>query len=142
MEQQAPEYTQSTDDALRTCRVVAIAPRSKCRFGAFTARTERIVDKDLPKAFRFCRTPSTPHGQKQTIPTSPLTMVGGDAEALRHAYHYGTLLVDLEKCRPLDLLPERNATTGTSRLSGHHAVQWVSRDRAGVYAKGVTRGAP
>lgn len=69
-------------------------------------------------------------------------MVGGDAEALRHAYHYGTLLVDLEKCRPLDLLPERNATTGTSRLSGHHAVQWVSRDRAGVYAKGVTRGAP
>ncbi|CBW75719.1 Transposase [Mycetohabitans rhizoxinica HKI 454] len=82
------------------------------------------------------------HGQKQIATTSPPTLVGIDDWAFKRGHLYGTLLVDLEKRRPMDLLPERNAMTVASWLSGYCAVQLVSRDRAGVYAEGITRDAP
>ena len=82
------------------------------------------------------------NGQKYVETTSNPTLVGVDDWAFKRAHRYGTLLVDIEQRRPLDRLPDRDATSVANWLTGNRAIRIVSRDRAGVYAKGITRGTP
>jgi len=52
------------------------------------------------------------------------------------------VLVDLERRRVVDVLPDRSAE-GTARwLARHPEVEVISRDRCGLYAQGALRGAP
>ncbi|NJO82164.1 MAG: transposase, partial [Blastochloris sp.] len=55
---------------------------------------------------------------------------------------YGTILLDLERRCPSDLLPDRTAATLATCLRGHPTVQIITRDRALDYARGATDGAP
>lgn len=73
---------------------------------------------------------------------SRASVVGVDDWAWRKGQNYGTILVDLGKHRPLDLLPDRSATSLADWLQQHPEVRIISRDRAGVYAEGATEGAP
>jgi transposase len=69
-------------------------------------------------------------------------VLGIDDFAFRKGQRYGTILVDLEKNCPVDVLPDRDAKSVEHWLKQHPGVEIVSRDRAEIYRNGVTAGAP
>jgi transposase len=76
-------------------------------------------------------------------PASPAPrVVGIDDWAWRKGHRYGTIIVDLERHRVLDLLPDRAAVTVSTWLRRHPSIEVIARDRGDAYVEGATRGAP
>lgn len=69
-------------------------------------------------------------------------LLGVDDWAICKGRRYGTILVDLERHRTIDLLPDRNAVTLEKWLDTHPGVEVVARDRSPEYAHGIAEGAP
>lgn len=74
--------------------------------------------------------------------SSPVRVLGVDDFAFRRGIRYGTILVDLERRRPVDLLPDRESNTLKQWLAAHPEVEIISRDRSKTYAEAATNGAP
>lgn len=69
-------------------------------------------------------------------------VLGVDDWCRRKDRTYGTILVDMEAHRPLDLLLGRDAAPLAQWLGDHPDVAIICRDRAGAYADGARQGAP
>ncbi len=82
----------------------------------------------------LCRTP---------VPTAPaLRILGVDGWSVRKGRTYVTMLVDLERHRMVDVLPDREAQSLQAWLAAHPGVEVITRDRAGAYAQGARKEAP
>jgi len=69
-------------------------------------------------------------------------ILGVDDFAFRKGQQYGTILVDLERHRPIALLADRKAETLAKWLAQHLGVDVLSRDRSATYRSGMDEGAP
>ena len=67
-------------------------------------------------------------------------ILGVDDWAWKKGQTYGTILVDLEKRRPIELLPDRKEETLTAWLLTHPEIDVISRDRGGEYAAAAKKG--
>lgn len=74
--------------------------------------------------------------------SEPVRILGVDDFCWRRGKTYGTILVDLERGVPIDLLPDRQGETLGKWLVAHPSVELISRDRGGEYAAAGRRGAP
>jgi transposase len=72
----------------------------------------------------------------------PPHAVGLDDFALRKGRSYGTIIVDLERRRPVDLLPDRTTDTVAAWLQAAEDVTVIARDRYREYVNAATIGAP
>lgn len=81
----------------------------------------------------------------RALPERPIdtpTVLGVDEFAFRKGRRYGTILVDAEAHRIVDLLEDPSADALVEWLSNHPGAEVICRDRDGVYASAARRGAP
>ena len=73
---------------------------------------------------------------------SSVVYLGIDDFAFRRGYRFGTILVNLESHRVVDLLPDRLAETAAQWMRQQPDLAVISRDRGGEYASAAREGAP
>jgi hypothetical protein len=81
--------------------------------------------------------------RRAALPPAPTpTIIGVDDWAFRKGRTYGALIVDLERHRPIALLPDKQAATFATWLKDHPGIRVISRDRDSAFADGAKEGAP
>ena len=71
-----------------------------------------------------------------------LAIVGIDDFAFRRGQRYGTIVCDLERRRPVTLLPDREQATSQAWLANHPSILTVARDRGGGYGEAIAKALP
>ncbi|MFF5715178.1 transposase [Streptomyces sp. NPDC012756] len=84
-------------------------------------------------------------GELRRLPdpaSAQVRVLGIDEFAFRKGATYGTVLIDVETRRPIDLLPDRTADTVISWLADHPEIEVICRDRCSVFSQAAARAAP
>ncbi|MCP6324275.1 transposase, partial [Klebsiella pneumoniae] len=69
-------------------------------------------------------------------------VVGLDDWALKRGKRYGTVICDLERRRPIELLESRKEKVVSDWLKAYPSVRATTRDGSTEYAKALSKGAP
>lgn len=77
------------------------------------------------------------------LPASPaVNVLGVDEWHWRKGQSYGTMLVDLERHVPVDILQDASADSFSAWLKAHPGVEVITRDRADIFTDGAALGPP
>lgn len=71
----------------------------------------------------------------------PGTIIGIDDWSYKRGLRFGTIIVDLQTRKPVELLPDRTARTVRNWLKCYPNIRIVSRDRSREFRKGIDQGA-
>jgi transposase len=141
-----------------SCSKRTFAERFPDFVGWYARKTERVLRKQRRVGANVCAKIAEPLLVQDQIgvsdttinrivrqlpdpPQEPVRVLGVDDWAKRKRQHYGTILVDLERGRVVDLLADRTAECLVPWLVEHPEVEIVSRDRSPVYADAIRQGA-
>jgi len=69
-------------------------------------------------------------------------ILGVDDWAFRKGVNYGTVLIDMETSRPIDLLSSRDSANLKEWLKKYPAVKIITRDRSGAYSSAINEICP
>jgi transposase len=122
-------------------------------------RTDRLIEQQREVGFAVSAEQGARLLPQLGMETSPDTLIrlvrdtpestsetprvlGVDDWAKRKGQTYGTILVDLEQHRVVDLLDDRSAESVAQWLQAHPGVEIICRDRGTEYAEGAAKGAP
>jgi transposase len=127
-----PFYGRRTHRLSRTLRAVGLAVGAEV--GARIGRDfgVQVSGDTLLRVLRQTPSPAYPE---------PL-VVGIDDWAFKKGSRYGTILVDLERHSPIDVLPSRQQEAVTNWFRQHPGITLIARDRSQEYAQAATQGAP
>ncbi|WP_159026403.1 transposase [Streptomyces vietnamensis] len=76
------------------------------------------------------------------VPERSPRVLGVDEFAFREGRTHGTVLVDIETSRAVDVLPDRTSETLASWLREHPGAEIICRDRATAYSRAAKEAAP
>ncbi|WP_460948614.1 ISL3 family transposase [Spirosoma daeguense] len=68
--------------------------------------------------------------------------LGVDDFAFKKGRNYGTILIDLDQHKPIDVLPDREGKTLEDWLRAHPGVELITRDRSSIYANAISSACP
>ncbi|MFE0460400.1 ISL3 family transposase [Kitasatospora sp. NPDC058965] len=80
--------------------------------------------------------------EEPPVPERAPRVLGVDEFAFRRGRRYGTILVNVETGRVVDVLPDRTSETFAAWLTAHPGAEIICRDRASAYTKAVKQAAP
>ena len=80
--------------------------------------------------------------RRTTDQNDELSVIGIDAIAFRRGQTYGTIVCDLERRRPVILLPDRALDTSRAWLGEHPSISIVARDRGGGDGEAIAKALP
>ncbi|GAC1656209.1 MAG: ISL3 family transposase [Ktedonobacteraceae bacterium] len=79
---------------------------------------------------------------RPSAPVERVIELGIDDFSFRRGRKFGTILVDMQTHKVIDLLPDRKTETASAWMRAHPEISLVSRDRGGDYASAAATGAP
>jgi len=141
------------------CEATTFAERMSPLIEPYSHRTRRLASQQQMVAFvlggeagssllsimGMTVSPDTLIRLIRKVPEPKVTtprVVSVDEWAKRKGQSYGTILVDLETHKPVDLLPDKSAESFAKWLKEHPGIEIISRDRCIEYINGANEGAP